>query len=120
MGRVAVLLSTSQPILDRIVTSALGDEPTVEVVRTVSGVGELMGAMAERDRTVAVVDVGAQAPEDVARCLHAAYPRVKLVLLSENGRSAHTSELRAHYVALDDVSPTTIRQAVRELAEADD
>jgi DNA-binding NarL/FixJ family response regulator len=112
MKRIRVLLADMPPMLRDIVTRAVTGEPDVEV-SGVLGPRESLQAGLERVRADVLI-VGRRRPDlAVAEAVWARWPRVKVLMIAEGGRSAVLYVLRPQEMVLGDVSPEGLAAAIR-------
>jgi DNA-binding NarL/FixJ family response regulator len=113
VDRIRIVLVTARPILESIVLAALASETAVEVVGTFSRLEEMETFLSERAVELAIVDVGTESDSRVeARLLHK-FPRLRLLAIGGDGRTATLHELRPHATPLGEISPERLRQAIR-------
>jgi len=103
-------------MLREMLESAVGEAEDMSVVGTVDDATQLAASVARTDADVLVVGVG----DDGAALERILYDRPRLILLAigGNGRSTDLHELRPHQVALGDVSPGQLVEAIRVSARA--
>lgn len=93
-----------------IVDAAVRDAPDFALVAHVSET-EFEDAVERLTPDVVIVCAGDRTGEQEARRVLADHPRLKLMLISRDGAAARLLELRQ--VVVDDLSPSTVVQAIR-------
>ncbi|HYU93110.1 MAG TPA: hypothetical protein VEN95_06505, partial [Actinomycetota bacterium] len=99
------MLAHMPPMLRDIVQDAVMNELDMEVVDTL-GDQEPFLTVLENVRTDVLI-LGAGVPDDfaIADEVWAKWPRIKILMIAQGGRSAVLHVLRPHRVVLGDVSP---------------
>lgn len=117
MDRARVVLATSQPILGSIVREALAADPALEIVAEISDMDALRAMLVDRQFDVAVVDVGRHDPATVCLDVLEDHPRLRMLLLGDNGRMASACRMEPQHRPLGQLSPSDLREAVHALLE---
>ncbi|HEX8391843.1 MAG TPA: hypothetical protein VF665_05725 [Longimicrobium sp.] len=111
-----VLLVAVPPLLGDIVRDALAAEPGVTVVNGGSA-GELEDDVAAARADVLLAeDAGTELPDRYLRLMYR-QPRLRLLLVSPDGRNAALWRMEPRRRALREVSPRALVDAVRAAAE---
>jgi DNA-binding NarL/FixJ family response regulator len=103
-------------LLGDIVRETLAGHPDVEVLADVVTPGEIVSAVQRTRANVAVVGIS---PADscglsgLIRELLAEHPRLTIVALASDGRNGCVYQLEPHAVAIADISPRALLQAIR-------
>ena len=116
MERIRVLLGDMPRMLRELLGSAIGEAEDMSVVGAVDDATQLAESVRATDADVLVVG----ARDDAGALERILYERPRLILLAigANGRSTALHELRPHQIALGDVSPGQLVEAIRVSARA--
>ena len=109
--RVRILLVGLPPLLRELVEEALEAEPDLELVGDTEDAGNL-GRLVERSRADAVLAGGQAIDEPRALALVGAL-RVRVVILTEDGRRAAVYECRPQRRDAGEVDPRTLADLLR-------
>jgi hypothetical protein len=114
-----LLLARVPPLLADIVRDALADETGVESVDTASGDLEALSASVARTGAQVVLAEGGEAriPDDLLELMYR-HPRLKLLLVAPDGRTAALWRLVPERRALAAAVPRALAEAVRAAAGA--
>ena len=118
MEQIRVLIGDMPRMMRELVGAAVSDAPDITLVGSAQS-GEPLAASLDRT-TADVLIVGV--PEEgfswnVDTLLYE-HPRLTLLMIGEDGRSTALHELRPHTLALGEVSPTELVDAIRASARA--
>ncbi len=116
--RTRVVVATSQPILGSIVRGALTADPALEIVAEASDLNGLRLVLQEKLVDVAVVDVGQSDPASICVDVLEAHPRLRMLILGDNGRIASACQMQVQHRPLGQLSPADLLEAVRALVGA--
>jgi DNA-binding transcriptional LysR family regulator len=110
LPRVRVLIAAMPPLLTDVVKGLVCLHPELDVIDDASG--DVVEAVAshEADAVLTAASV-CRAPEVTERLLYA-HPRLRLLVLSQDGRVAHLYRLLPHEVRIDDVSMHELIHAI--------
>lgn len=105
-----------QGILGEIIRETLAHEPGVEIIGEVADLRELLRTdeLPRSDVVVGCLAEGSDLPPLAWRDLLHQHPRVKLLIVSTNGRHASLYCLRLKRLAIDELSPSALIEAIRE------
>jgi DNA-binding NarL/FixJ family response regulator len=124
MDPIKVLLAEDHHMVRAAFARYLAGTPDIQVVGEVADGGELMPAVAAAQPDVVLLDVvmpGLDAPQ-ATRALKAAYPDLKVLVLSAHKREAYVLGLleagAAGYMLKDD-APATLVAAIRAVARGE-
>lgn|GEM_PF-3251199 len=117
MPRTRLLLAALPALLADIVRDALAAEPEVEVVGTVAATADALDRALDADGADVVLaeTQGLGLPDNYLELMHR-HPRLRLVLVAPDGRSASLYRLVPERRLLADVSPRALAEAVRDAA----
>jgi DNA-binding NarL/FixJ family response regulator len=116
---IRALLAEMPPMLLDIVKDTLTTQAGMEIVGEAPHAADLVGALETTVADVAII--GGRRPDDVALSkLLSASPRLLVVMLSVDGRSAQVYQLRPHHSSIVDISPTGLVAAIRDHMNAAD
>jgi DNA-binding NarL/FixJ family response regulator len=110
------------PLLGDIVRETLIRQTDLEVLAEVGTRGEIESAVTSVGADVAILGI---APGDWAtldgllRALFTSHPRLRVIALASDGRSGYVYQLEPRTVAIADVSPTSLVQTIRTMAQKD-
>lgn len=116
MASTRVVLGTMPPLLGDIVRETLINQTDLEVLAEVGTRGEIDSAVTSTRADVAILGIG---PSDwssldtLLRELLASHPTLRVIALASDGRSGYVYRLEPRTVAIADVSPTALVQAIR-------
>lgn len=116
MTPTRVILGTMPPLLGDIIRETLGRHADVEVAADVLTRTEIVAAVSDTRAHVAILGV---APNDWPAVspllgeLFATNPRLTIIAIASDGRSGYVYQLQPRTVAIDDVSPTALVEAIR-------
>jgi hypothetical protein len=104
-----------QGILGEIIREILAHDPGMEIIDDVADLGELLRTdeLHRSDVVIGCLAEGSDLPLAWVDLLHQ-HPRVKLLIVSTNGRHASLYCLRLKRLAIDELSPSALIEAVRE------
>lgn len=108
-----LILARVPPLLADIVRDALAGEAEVERVDPADGLDRLSERVARTGAGVVLAEGGeAQIPHDLLELMYR-HPRLKLLLLGADGRTAALWRLVPTRLALDGATPHALAEAVR-------
>jgi DNA-binding NarL/FixJ family response regulator len=99
-------------MLGDIVQALTAEQSGLQVVGRLGRGADLVAAVEDYRADVVVTRAGAAEPDTLARLLFAR-PRLRLLVLSQDGREAYVHTLVPNRVVLHDVSPHEILDALR-------
>lgn len=112
--RVGVALEDVPKLLQDLVLEILGQQRDIAVVKIdETGRERLMTAITTQDLDALIVSKGGKAALDEPSDLLRSHPRLKLLELSADGRSARCYDARGRR-GLDDVSPEDLVRMLRD------
>lgn len=106
-------------MMREIVTTTLGAQPDMHVVATVEAEDTLADAVVRTQADVVVVGLAPNASPTTYDDLLYQHPRLRVLMVTDDGRGALLSALRPQQVAIDDVSPAGLVEAIRASANAE-
>ena len=116
MERIRVLIGDMPRMMRELVGAAVSDAPDITLVDSGQG-GEPLSASLDRTRAdVLIVGIQDERLSSSFDALLYDHTRLALLTIAEHGRSTELHELRPHTVALGDVSPTELVDAIRSSA----
>ena len=122
MAPTRVVLGTMPPLLGDIVRETLVRQSDVDVLAEVGSRGEIMSAVEQTGAHVVILGMSPDAWSSLSgllRDLLAHHPRLTIIALASDGRSGYVYQLQPRTIAIDDISPATLVQAVRATAAGD-
>jgi len=117
-----VVLGTMPPLLGDIVRETLIHQTDLEVLAEVGTRGEIDFAVTSTRAHVAILGIspGDWGTLDVLlRQLLKSHPQLRVIALASDGRSGYVYQLEPRTVAIADVSPAALVNAIRAMAEKD-
>lgn len=112
MKRIRVLLAKMPALMLDIIHHVVAAEPDMAVIGVVDD-GELPAAVGRARADVVVVGHDARAERDSYCQLLLRHPHVKVLAISDNGKSGWLYELRPRRTSLGKISARTLTQAIR-------
>ena len=103
-------------LLGDIVRETLSAQHDVTIIADVRARDEITPAVQQTDADVAVIGVAADAwnsLNDLLRELLAERPRLTVIALASDGRNGYVFQLLPSSVAIDDISPQSLVEAIR-------
>ena len=118
MEQIRVLIGDMPRMMRELVGAAVSDAPDITLVGS-SQNGEPLAASLNRARAdVLIVEARDEGISSNFDALLYDHPRLTLLTIGEHGRSTALHELRPHTLALGEVSPTELVDAIRASARA--
>ena len=121
MAPTRVVLGTMPPLLGDIVRETLV-QSDVDVLAEVGSRGEILSAVEQTGAHVVILGMAPDAWSSLSgllRDLLTHHPRLTVIALASDGRSGYVYQLQPRTIAIDDISPKTLVQAVRATAGVD-
>ncbi|MDQ6610861.1 MAG: hypothetical protein M3Y64_00390 [Gemmatimonadota bacterium] len=112
MSQIRVVIASMPRLLHDIVHSVLSAESDIVIADSRASTREIPAADALRHTDVVIVAEPEFAEMDYESMLYQ-HPRVRVVAIAGDGREAALYELRPARIALGELSPQTLVQAVR-------
>lgn len=108
---VRVLIAALPLMLHDIIYDALTEQPTLHVVARLGDADDVEAAASKYNADVIVMTAP---PEQIRAAEHMLYarPRMRVLMLAPDGRSAHLYRLVPQCMSIDDVSPTQLVSAI--------
>jgi DNA-binding NarL/FixJ family response regulator len=116
---IRILLADMPRTLEELVSEAVSTQPDMEVVGTVSDGESLLAATRRARAQLVVVAASEDAVEQRYRRVVLQQPNVRVLALSEDGRETTLYEVRPHRVALGELSPGQLADAIRAALRRD-
>lgn len=116
VARTRIVLATPPTMLGDIVRQLLAAHPDLEVAAEVSDPDALAAAVRRTGAEVVVVTVAdgdGRLPDGLPRSLLREHPRLTLIALRDDARSAFVYELRLHETVITEISPRILLAAIR-------
>ena len=116
-----VVLGTMPPLLGDIVRETLARHEDVEVLADVETPSEVAAAVDRTSADVAVLGMSASGARDTTvlmQSLLTNHPRLTVIALASDGRSGYVCQLEPRTIAIDDISPSALVDAIRSNAIA--
>jgi DNA-binding NarL/FixJ family response regulator len=109
----ARIIIAMQPLLGEIIENSIAAEPDMIIAGAVNP-SESVGAAAKRlSADIVILGEGDETPGDVAAQLLGERPQTKLFVVAGNGRSVTQYSLKLNQIAIEDISPSKLVQAIR-------
>jgi hypothetical protein len=119
VNQIRVLMIATPRLQTDLISTALADEPAVELVGQV-GADAAAGAVAATGAQVVIVGRGGGAdPPDLVLSLLALHPRLKVLGVTPTGGQAVLYELRPTARSLGEVSPSTLVETIVDAARVE-
>jgi DNA-binding NarL/FixJ family response regulator len=116
--QIRVLIGDMPRMMRELVGAAVSGAPDITLVGSAHG-GEPLAASLDRTTAdVLIVGVPHNGISSTIDSLLYDHPRLTLLTIGEHGRSTELHELRPHSIALGEVSPTELVDAIRASARA--
>jgi DNA-binding NarL/FixJ family response regulator len=112
--RTRILLVALPPMLSDIVADTIGSQTDMEVVGELPTAAELQAGVSEAVADIVIIGLDDLDLPSECLGLFDAYPSIRVLGVSIDGRSASLYELRPHRLPLGEVSPDGLVQAIRE------
>lgn len=113
MAYIRVALVELPPLLHDIVIRVVADQADLEVLGQYRHYEELLVSDNESAPDVIVIGIGDGDVNGICGRLLARHPQVKIVAVGGDGRRVFLYDLRPHRVAVGEVSPEELLQAIR-------
>lgn len=113
MTQTRIVLGPSSQIVGDLLASILDGEPDLRIVARVRDAPAIEAAVRAHDADAVVLALPEHAGMPHVRSLLEAHPRLRVVLLAPDGRSARVVELRPHETRLHDIAPRSLAAALR-------
>jgi DNA-binding NarL/FixJ family response regulator len=117
--RIRILLADLPRMLHDIIQSIIAEQADMSVVGTTQDRASMTGALARTHADVAIIGLRGNESEAVLEPLLRANAHLKVLAISGDNRAATLYELRPHSVALGDVSPSSLMDAIRTMTRAE-
>ena len=101
------------PLLRDIVSSAVADEPDMEIIGEFVDCTRVLETDVELVPDVIVLGVSVGEMADYCRRILFRFPRAKILALDGDGKSVSLYDLRPHKVPVGEVSPQELVEAIR-------
>jgi DNA-binding NarL/FixJ family response regulator len=111
---VRMLLTTMPEMLNSIILSIVAAQPALQVVARIDADDDLAAAAQGHDADVVVMCAEMSGGGPVAEELLFTRPRMRVLILTANGRAAHLYRLLPHRMTIDDISPEELVNAMLE------
>jgi DNA-binding NarL/FixJ family response regulator len=106
-----IILVGLPQMLNDIVRATIAEQPDLEVVAEVGCEGDLAYAVADHDADLVIADPSCT--DGAIERLVGPRSRLRLLEVQASGRRSCLSELRPHRVALGEISPARLLEAIR-------
>jgi len=110
------------PLLGDIIRETLGRQPDVEVAAEVRVRTEIVSAVTDTHAHVAILGIAPDGWSTLSQLLGellGQHPRLTIIAIASDGRSGYVYRLLPRTVSIDDVSPTSLVQAIRATVAMD-
>lgn len=118
MTPIRVVLGQLPVLLGDIVRETLSEHPDLEVFGDTSSEAPLSTTVASTDADVAIIGLPASGGLGLADDLLRAHPRLMVVALADNARTACVYQLKTQVTPLRELTPRSLLAAVRQAAVA--
>lgn len=112
MPVIRTVFVTISPLLGDIIKTSLTDHFTLDVVARLANRAEIEKQLPLFSPDLIVIGLRDGETDTIGGTLLALVPLAKVVALSNDGRNAYVHEMRAHRLALTDVSPRALIDAI--------
>ena len=117
VARTRIVLATPPTMLGDIVRQLLAAHPELDVAAEVSEPDALAAVVRRTGADVVVITVAADGdgglPDGLPHALLREHPRLTLIALRDDARSAFVYELRLHETVITEISPRVLLAAIR-------
>lgn len=113
MKRIRVLLSTPSRMLHEMLSEVIQVQPDMELVSDADGTAGLRGAVARTHPDILVVIPEHKIDRGSFEDLLFAAPRLRVLAVSDNGRTGLLYRLRPSRARLGEMSPAALLDAIR-------
>lgn len=120
MKRIRILLGDMPRILRELIDGAIGETADMAVVGTVEAPERVASSLERTKADVLIIGTPGDADSVQLQSLLYTQPRLRLVTIGGDGRSTALHELRPFTIALGDVSPDVLLDAIRASARGED
>ena len=122
MAPTRVILGTMPPLLGDIIRATLGRQADVEVAAEVGVHTEIVSAVSDTNAHVAILGIAPDGWSTLSQLLGELlghHPRLTIIAIASDGRSGYVYRLLPRTTAIDDVSPSSLVQAIRATVAMD-
>jgi len=112
--RIRVLNWGMQELLHEIIVRGLSHEPDLEIIASRDSTMTLLEAVAEHRPDAVIVDIGKNRIEEACIQLLWGYPRLKVVVLRNDGQEAFLCQFKLEQTPLEDASLTSLASVIRQ------
>ena len=122
MAPTRVILGTMPPLLGDIIRETLGRQTDVEVAAEVGVRTAIVSAVTDTRAHVAIIGIAPDGWSTLSQLLGELlghHPRLTIIAIASDGRSGYVYRLQPRTIAIDDVSPSSLVQAIRATVAMD-
>jgi hypothetical protein len=118
VDRIKVMLGDMPRMLRELIGAAVRAAPDMSLVEDAVALTPDASSSSSQNADVMIVSVSSDTPAAQLESLLYARPHMTLLAIGQNGRATTLYELRPHRVALGDVSPQVLVDAIRGAVHA--